>query len=437
MPFVYDSALAWRTLACLMLFSAIASVARGADNSFAASTLALDEALSLAVLAQPQIDGFEAQIRAAQAAGIAAQQLPDPQLKLGLADWPVTTRDAGSFTRDTDTQLQVGISQEFPRAEKRRLRGELLARESDRLRAEEHLTTRRIRRDTALAWLEVWRYERARALARDSVSASTAQSAATEIELRNGSATQTDFLRSRQEIGQLRDREQAAAQQAARARAGLARWIGDAAFRSLPTNPPAVPDLPPLAVVIARATAHPHLAGAAAKVAFANTEAALAQAAYQPDWRVELSYGARPDYSDMVGVQVGIDLPVFPGARQNQSLLAAISERAAAESAHEDATRGLMAEVRARYEDEKYLLQRLAAYDPSLIPDGRARIAAALAGLRAGRNQFRDVLEARRAALETQLSRLDLLTDGLKASVELAYFGAYQPIQNQQATADE
>jgi outer membrane protein TolC len=96
-----------------------------------------------------------------------------------------------------------------------------------------------------------------------------------------------------------------------------------------------------------------------------------------------------------------------------------------------------MAEVRARYEDEKYLLQRLAAYDTSLIPDGRARIAAALAGLRAGRNQFRDVLEARRAALETQLSRLDLLTDGLKASVELAYFGAYQPIQNQQATADE
>ena len=72
-----------------------------------------------------------------------------------------------------------------------------------------------------------------------------------------------------------------------------------------------------------------------------------------------------------------------------------------------------------------------------LIPEGQARIAAALAGLHAGRNQFRDVLDARRAALESRMARLDVQADLLKAHVELIYFGAYSPVQNEDANANE
>jgi outer membrane protein TolC len=429
--------MAWRTPAYLLVSSIMVAAAHADDQSLKALPLGLDEAASLAVSEQPRLDSFDAQIRAARASSIAARQLPDPQLKVGVSDWPISTRDALSFTRDSDTQIQVGISQEFPRAEKRRLRGELLDRESDRLRAEEHLTTRSLRRDAALAWLDVWRYERARSLVSASVGEAETQQQAAEIALRSGAATQADYLSSRQEVSRLEDTQQAAEQNAARARTALARWIGDAAFRVIPSETPAVPALPALEVVLTRVRTHPHLAGATATVAVATTNAELAQAAYRPDWRMELSYGNRPAYSDMVSLQVGIDLPMFPGARQDQSTLAALSQREAAESAREDASRQLLAEVRTSYQDEKYLLQRLAAYDAGLLPEGQARIAAALAGLHAGRNQFRDVLDARRAALESRMARLDVQADLLKAHVELTYFGAYSPVQNEEANANE
>jgi cobalt-zinc-cadmium efflux system outer membrane protein len=73
--------------------------------------------------------------------------LPDPQLITAIQDLPVNTDDAYSFRRDSDTQILAGVMQEFPRAGKRRLR------------AEQRLMPRSVRRDASLAWLELWRHD--------------------------------------------------------------------------------------------------------------------------------------------------------------------------------------------------------------------------------------------------------------------------------------
>ena len=101
--------------------------------------------------------------------------MPDPQLSLGVQGLPINSDDAGSFTRDSDTQLTVGFTQEFPRAAKRRLRGALNEREAQRLDAQAQLAERSIRRDTALAWLELWRFEQALLLNRASLREAEAQ----------------------------------------------------------------------------------------------------------------------------------------------------------------------------------------------------------------------------------------------------------------------
>ncbi|WP_370305047.1 hypothetical protein [Sinimarinibacterium flocculans] len=62
--------------------------------------------------------------------------------------------------------------------------------------------------------------------------------------------------------------------------------------------------LPSLAVTLERVRSHPQLAGASAQVAAPQTGAALARAAYKPDWRVELGYGYRPAFTEMVMLQV-------------------------------------------------------------------------------------------------------------------------------------
>jgi hypothetical protein len=64
----------------------------------AADELPLAEALELAEANQPLLAGQRAAARAAAEAAVAARQLPDPKLQLGILNMPVTGSDAFSLT---------------------------------------------------------------------------------------------------------------------------------------------------------------------------------------------------------------------------------------------------------------------------------------------------------------------------------------------------
>lgn len=399
----------------------------GADSGVA---LEFDQAVQLALGHQPLLDGLSAQARAARESAVAATALPDPRLSLGIQDLPANTGDAGSFTRDSDTQITVGVTQEFPRAAKRRLRGALGEREAERLDAEHQLAERSIRRDAALAWLELWRYDQVRMLARASLREAEAQAQAVEIALKTGSASQAELLAARVDAGRLRDAVAGAEQSIEHARSGLSRWIGEAALRPVCPDLPTPPELPPLALVLERVRTHPQLGGLRTQIAAASTGADLARADYAPDWRVELGYSERPAYSEMVSLQVGIDLPVFTRNRQDRGLAAALASGEAAEAAVQDAQRQLEAEARLNHHDLERLGVRLKNYDADLLPHSANRIEAAVAGWGAGRNALREVLDARGKALEVRMARLELQHDAARRFVQLEYLGAYKAAAN-------
>lgn len=411
----------------LVVMSARAETVPSADlDADAGVALELEQAAQLAVVHQPLLDGLTAQARAARESAVAARQLPDPQLTAGIVDLPVNTGDAYSFTRDSDTQIQVGVMQEFPRSAKRRLRGEAVEREARRLDAEHHLAERSIRRDAALAWLELWRYDQVLALTRATLREADTQVQAVEIALKAGSAAQADLLAARGEAGRLRDAVAGAEQSIAHARNLLSRWIGEAALRPVCPDLPAPPALPSLETVLQRVRTHPHLAVVQAQVAAAQTGADLAQASYAPDWRVELGYAERPAYSDMVMLKLGVDLPLFTRNRQDRGLAAALAQKDAAVFGVQDGLRQIEAEARLNHHDWQRLSERLKSYDDSLLPQAQSRIEAALAVWRSGRGLLTQVLDARRAALELQMARLDLQLDAAKHYVRLTYLGAYE-----------
>ncbi|HBG31981.1 MAG TPA: hypothetical protein DDW98_15385, partial [Gammaproteobacteria bacterium] len=384
------------------------------------------EAADLAVSAQPLLQALEARVSAAQETAVAARQFPDPQLKFGVTNLPANTADRFSLSRDFMTMTGIGLMQEFPHAEKRRLRGDLSEREAARLDAERQLASRSIRRDASLAWLELWRYDRLQALVRTNLREADAQQQVVEIALKTGTATQGDFLAARQEVDRLRDEVAGAEQGVAQARSVLSRWIGEAAQRPVcPELPNALP-LPSLAVTQMQVRSHPLVASAMAQLAAAQTDADLAQAAYKPDWRAELGFAYRPDFSEMLSFQVGVDLPVFTRNRQDRGLAAAFAQRDAAAFTVEDARRQLMSEARLNHHNYERLVVRLGDHDQILLPQSQNRIAAALAGWRSGRNVLREVLDARRAALEIEMARLDLQFDLAKHVVQLTYLGAYE-----------
>jgi outer membrane protein, heavy metal efflux system len=121
-------------------------------------------------------------------------------------------------------------------------------------------------------------------------------------------------------------------------------------------------------------------------------------------------------------VQVEIPLPIFSANRQDKQLESAHAMQAAQESRLADTLREQTALIRLNSEDWSLLQERLARFDSSLLPQSKARISAALSSYGAGSGTLKDVLDARRMALELAMQKLDLQLDSAKHQVQLRYF---------------
>src|SRR5262245_21027461 len=148
----------WRSVGRLLhIATTIAAASMYADE---AEPLSLAEAERLALVDQPRVLTEEAAIRAARARSIADRELPDPMLIAGVDDLPISGEPAFTLDRNDFTIVKAGIRQEFPRAEKRRLRGERGELEAEARTVALTAAEREVRRDAALAWLDVYLSDR-------------------------------------------------------------------------------------------------------------------------------------------------------------------------------------------------------------------------------------------------------------------------------------
>ncbi len=85
--------------------------------------LSLSEALAIATRDSSLLAAQRSAIAAAGESTISARELPDPKLKLGIDNFPLDGADRYSLTRDFMTMRRIGVAQEFPRAEKREIKG--------------------------------------------------------------------------------------------------------------------------------------------------------------------------------------------------------------------------------------------------------------------------------------------------------------------------
>src|SRR5882757_5663943 len=176
-------------------------------TSDAAPSLSLDEAAALSLVDQPIVSGHEAVINANERQAIAAAQLPDPKLSGGLKELPVDTSEAFSVRRDNFTEFTVGLSQEFPRANKRRLKGERKQLDAETERAALSSDRRAIRRDASLAWLDVYESEQGLTLARSLSAEAALQVQSLEKDYDNGKVSQADWTAAKVDAGLVQDKE--------------------------------------------------------------------------------------------------------------------------------------------------------------------------------------------------------------------------------------
>ena len=372
----------------------------------AETPLSLAEALKIAVGRSQQIVSQRAMVDAAREMSVSGGELPDPKLKLGVENVPTEGADAWSLTRDFMTMSRIGLMQEFPRAEKRRLKSERAQRDAERGTVAVESATLAVERDAAAAWL-------ARRYAADAERVIAAQIAEAELAVttvtaayRAGKAPQSELIAAQSMVVELRNRATEASAQTRRARIALARYVGADAERPA-GEVPDVSRLPDEAR-LADLDAQPEVRLAQAQESVAATDAEIAGAAKKPDWSAEVSYAVRGSpYANMVSLMFTIDLPWSPGTRQDREHAAKLKERDAARAMVEDARRMRAAEVQSMQVEWQSARAQVQRIRDELLPLAVQRREAALAAYRGGTGALTAVLDARRAELDAALALIN------------------------------
>lgn len=395
-----------RSLATLLILltGALPAVAYAAEPS-----LTLSEAQRLAVERSRRVSAEDYALVATQQMAIAAGQLPDPVVTVGLDSWPVDGAHRFSVGEDDFTMARVAVSQEWTRASKRQLRTQHFEREGEKTQAEKAALIASIQREAASAWLERHYAEAMAALLVDQRKSAELEITAADAAYRSGRGTQADLFAARSGLADLDDRANDIDQRVLMAKTALARWVGDAAELPMTGKPDIESvrvDVNMLEIELAH---HPEIALLDRQQDLAWNATKLAEADKRADWSVSLAYSQRgPGFSDFVSLSVSIPLQWDQGNRQDREVAAklALAEQVGAE--RDEALRSEVGEVRGRVQAWQSGRQRLNRYARELIPLALARTEATLAAFAAGKSNSIDVLRARRDEIDVRLRALDL-----------------------------
>jgi outer membrane protein TolC len=406
--------------ACVLPAAQTCAADSAADNDAGAGGgLALADAVALALEgSDPYLEGPRARAAALEDRAVSDSQLPDPTVRLTVANLPT---DTFSFTREPMTQMQLGVTQAFPRGAVRSLNREKRQIEAGGARSEAALRRREITLEVRRAWLDLRYLHSARASVGKSRLAVEELISVVQANFAVGGNMSQDIFHAQMELGLLDDRLLELEQQAAKARAGLQRWVGDAASVA-PTGMPGLKHPSPQAAIATSLEDHPMLAMQAAKAAAAGQDVAIAGEAYKPGWALSLGYGRRgADRADFTSVGVSMDVPLFTGKRQDKRLSAAKRMAQAATLAKDATLLDMRRHLATVYADWQQLAERIALYEQVVQQRAQDTADASLNSYQSGVTDFPELIRARLALLQTELKLLMLDRDKYKAQAELLY----------------
>jgi outer membrane protein TolC len=390
--------------------------------------LTIAEAEDLVRGGEPGQLALLAQAEAMQERAIAAGSLPDPVLRVGLANYPIT---GGSFSTEGMTQAQLGLRQSFPRAraqgtEKMRAQAEMVSQGAG-ARSRDVVTAVRI------AWLDAFYAQRAWELMSESRPFFADLVTITRSMYAVGRKSQYDVLRAELELSRLDDRLIKTNLAKSEAQADLSRWLGQDAYRPVAMKLPGWDRLPPLEDLRAGLAVHPSIAAAEAGVAAQQAAVSIAEEQKKPGWALDVGYGHRDGFlpdgtprSDFVSLSVSVDLPFFGKNRQDRRLAAALGDRSAARQSQAEITARLRSALDAEVARWNDLTQRLALYETQILEQSKGQVQAALLAYQSDNGDFSDVMRGYIDDLNARLEHISLQVQRSQSYAKLANLGGLE-----------
>ena len=409
-------------IACGALLSCGFALFAGARPGAAAeSELSLNAAVALALARAPMIEARDAGIAAAAEEVARAASLPDPVLAFGVQNLPIAGADAYSLNAESMTMRSLGLTQALPsRAKRDARRGSALAlqAEADATRATTVLDTRQA---VASAWIALWAAERERVLLAELREQAQLAVAASKARLGGGAGTASDALTARTAELELDNQLDDAEASVEQARAGLARWIADAANRQ-PAPAPDFSQLPHTqADLLEQLDRQASLQVWDARESAADAALAMANSEKRPDWSIGAGIAKRgAGDSNVIWLQVGIGLPVFSANRQDRGISARRSDLQAIRAAREDARRSAEESLRKSSALWSALGRKVTRFREAILPLARDRSTTALAAYSGG-GELSAWLDAQRDEITARIEYARLLADWGQTWAALAW----------------
>jgi outer membrane protein TolC len=389
--------------------------------------LTIFEAADIALRSEPGQGELDARSAALQERAVAAGQLPDPTLRLGIANFPI---NSGGFSTEGMTQAQLGFRQTFPRSRMRSMNAlqyEAMAEVQANLadaRAIDVLEAARA------AWLDAFYWQKAEDVLRESRPLFDNLLSITESMYAVGRKEQSDVLRAELELRRLDDRLIEAARARAAAQGALSQWLGDEAFRPIANKLPGWNKVPGFEVLRSNLAMHPAMGAADADIAARQAHVGVAEERGKAGWALDVGYGFRDGYlpsgeprSDFVSVAVVVDLPLFKKNRQDRDLAAALSERSAAMSGKERVAADLGSQLSVEYSRWNELTRQMKLYEGDILNLSASRAEAAMLAYQSDAGDFSDVMHGQIDYLNTRLDFLRLQVERAQAYAALANLG--------------
>ena len=401
-----DSNRAARLAACLLIGGLLAQPALAAVEE-PQGELALREALALALERNPELAAFSQEIRAAEAAVIQADVLPNPKLDV-IGDNLGNTRkkDEG----DRSASLLIGQLVELGGKRAARVR---LAETGRDLAGWDYEAKRleifaRVRQ----TFVEVLTAQGRTGLADESVRLAQAVADGVAKRVQAGKVPPVEETKARLTVSAaLIEREQARRELAAARNRLAALWANPAPrFGRAAGDLERVPPLPAFETLAARIRDNPELARWATEIQRRQAGVEAERAKAVPDITVSGGISRFSVYNDnayLVGISIPI--PVFDQNRggileANRRLDKAADERRAVESR-------LTTELSDTYQRAAAIANEIETLRTDLLPGSQRAFDAATQGYQLGKFGFLDVLDAQRTLFQTRAQYLRALAD--------------------------
>jgi len=365
-------------------------------SAVAEDVLTLEAALAQALSTNPALASAEARAQAMSEMPAQAGALPDPRLSLGALNLPT---DTYKLDQEPMTQIQIGISQEFPSYGKRGLKRDSATHEAQAAGHEAAEARLRLARDVTSAWWQLLYLDRAQAIVGRNLELLRQFVRIAETKYKVGRGMQQDVLLAQLELSKLMDLEIRLRANRRGQEARLNALLNRSTESTIQLPSSVSEELPAAksenALLRQALESRPLLRARADLLEAARSRLKLARKDYTPNFMVGAAYGFRDgtnangtDRPDFVSLQLSFNLPLYAGKKQDK----AVAQRAAEQTEHDlmlqDARAQVLSDIARYIAEYERARTQIDLFKSGIIPQASQTVSSMLAAYQVNKVDF-------------------------------------------------